>query len=1039
MAARLGGTASAVLPSGLPDPTVASESPSFRRPSDVSISARRWARQIRRALAKQVRSRLVEMLRAVLTVDEERVLECAGLDALVMLRFCALCGRFCALAGAFGLLLTPLYSAGGGSPLLDVFGIGAALANSTSSLPGVQHSLSRFTLANLGPGSLSLWAVVPVAYGCTLVLCGLLWKEYERFVVLRRCYLGGEALSLRTSPGGASVPQDCAAILAADFPWQRGLTPPPLTQAGGEGLETPRPGERGSAEFPACLEQMRRTVLVERLPQDLREPSALRACFEELLGERTVHSVAMVPPDARKLSEMLRERARLLREGGDLGALAALDERLCSRREEFGRAMATGPRFLFHPKTTSQSSGGLLDCPSARDLSEWYDQQTNATAGSLVSLPPGGPEESEDPQVGFTLREIWGRQGPGIRGPIFRGRPPSPEPEGAEPAEAACGPCGGGAAAGALSPRHLREDVRTRGPHLRGNSWASSNSDEAFSRGPNSSSSVSSFRELCLAASLFMRTAGRSVLYTMRAMVQCARDVLGTTMQRMGQLFPASALGTPAPSSALGTPFTSERSNWPSKADKHGPNSVCHSTTAFVTFRTLQAACIACQVVLDEDPVLGSELVASQAPEPRDIVWHNAARPQAQRLVRQFFVEVAMFVGLAFWSVPVSLLQAWCSVARLQNLLGPSFQLPENFVKSDIYSLITLYLPVMALLGLLEVLPVLLYRLSSRYEGIKSRSSLQMVTMQRYWRFQLATIAVTALSGSLSDSWTAIRTDPSAVLWHLGQSLPKVAVYFLVTVLSSALVVAPVSLLRLPVLARIAATAVHQRACCLRRCHPRHWSPPGSAEGGPVAAEVFLQSPDHAADLSALLLVLLVCVTYATVAPFILPAGLLFFVVKWLVLAVQYLYVHVPRFDSGGAFWHLLWNQALLALVLGNLTTLALVGLRSGYAQLPFLLPLPVLPIGFKLRAEYRFAEPSRRLSLRLARALDARDARTADRFSPDAYWHPALRLAEGEMLAGGRRNDWDRGSGPHLDSLMERSETEHVVAEPVSHVPSQI
>jgi len=150
-------------------------------------------------------------------------------------------------------------------------------------------------------------------------------------------------------------------------------------------------------------------------------------------------------------------------------------------------------------------------------------------------------------------------------------------------------------------------------------------------------------------------------------------------------------------------------------------------------------------------------------------------------------------------------------------------------------------------------------------------------------------------------------------------------------------------------------------------------------------------------------------------------------VVKWSVLAVQYLYVHVPRFDSGGAFWHLLWNQALLALILGNLTTLALVGLRSGYAQLPFLLPLPVLPIGFKLRTEYRFAEPSRRLSLRLARAIDARDPRVADRFSPDAYWHPALRLAEGDTRTGARRDDWDRLDSGRLDSLMERFESEEV------------
>eukprot|EP00434_Breviolum_minutum_P000476 symbB.v1.2.000411.t1/scaffold30.1/size407774/27 len=148
-----------------------------------------------------------------------------------------------------------------------------------------------------------------------------------------------------------------------------------------------------------------------------------------------------------------------------------------------------------------------------------------------------------------------------------------------------------------------------------------------------------------------------------------------------------------------------------------------------------------------------------------------------------------------------------------------------------------------------------------------------------------------------------------------------------------------------------------------------------------------------AADLSALLLVLLVCVTYASIAPLIILAGALFFALRWLVLALRYLYVHVPRFDSGGDFWYLLWNQAVLALILGDFTTLAAVALRSGYAQLPFLLPLPLLPVAFRAMANVRFSKPSQRLSLRVARMVDARaDPNLSERFPLDAYWHPALR-----------------------------------------------
>jgi len=278
---------------------------------------------------------------------------------------------------------------------------------------------------------------------------------------------------------------------------------------------------------------------------------------------------------------------------------------------------------------------------------------------------------------------------------------------------------------------------------------------------------------------------------------------------------------------------------------------------------------------------------------------------------------------------------------------------------------------------------------------------------------------VTVLSGSIFDSIRAILDKPSSILWQLGRSLPNVSVYFLVTVLTSALVVAPISLLRLPLVARLACRKLTQKLrCTIQR---RVVTPPA---GSGLAARDFLDSSDYANDLSALLLVLLVCAAYATISPLILPAGLLFFAIKWFVLAVQYLYVHVPCFDSGGAFWELLWNQAVFALVCGNVTTLAVVCLRCGYAQAPFLLPLPVLPIGFKLRAEYRFAEPSRRLPLRLARALDAQDPGAAEQFDPHAYWHPALRLAECELLTGR-----DRGS---LDVLAERLEGDDLIGSEV-------
>lgn len=1059
-----------------PGPSRGSRAPSRASNEEEAFAGRAVPlRSNRLARLRQVRCRLWELLHVALTVDEGRILSSAGMDALIMLRFCALCGRFCVLSGVCCLLLVPLYAAGGN------WWEGVSRA----------QGLSRYSVSNLRHGSMSLWAVVPAAYICTFILCGLLWKEYERFVALRRSFLGGEApkqeepLLLRAWE---------TRLLAVELPWKRGLTPPQLWTPGfGNPADTdldpnwpnhsyastlhrttsqnssalvsswapsllspPVPPVRPlhpmhagpssmkvQGELPyldLVREQARRTVLLERLSPELRDPVSLRSLLEELLGSGVVHSVAFAPPDARRLSDYLHERTHLqrkcLRSGKQLDlsrtrsktglevtsrrsgsgnlskpksgesqcpgrALAALELKLQERRDEFGRAMSARP----FPRFGGHGSSFLSTASESDPLDAWQ-------SGPTFFFNPSGPshggmlrasspiDETGEPPMTRMRSSI-------VLSPTLSGLPSADE---LDPIPFS----GSGSEAGTprlpRSPWHHNATVQQFAPSITAG--------------------------LCMAIVMIFRMAVGGVARAAGALTAVVREISGTSLHRVRQLLPSSVLGTTAPPSALGTPFGSMTPCH--RHSSHGRLAAVYENstggtsmteTAFVTFKSLQAACLACQIVLDEDALQGWDLVATPAPEPRDVVWRNVARKKAQRLVRHFFVELSLLLGLLFWSVPVSLIQVWCSAGRLSQLLPP--WLREHLARplpqagSQLQGLVTLYLPVLALLLLLEAVPAVLYKIGSNYEGIKSRSALQMLTMRRYWRFQLATIGVTALSGSISNSLKTIVEEPASILWEFGQSLPKVAVYFLATLLSSALVVTPVSLLRVSLVAKIqwrrlyrqVRKAVIRAAACLSGAHVRRRhltsrlrrrndgeatssDQKSSLDGfeslklSSASPEDFLGAPPLAADLSALLFVLLVCVIYATIAPLILAAGVLFFVVKWQVLALQYLYVHVPRFDSGGAFWYLLWDQSLLALLLGNMTTMAVVGLQAGYAQLPFLLPLPLLPVAFKMRAEYRFAEPSKRLSLRAAKILDAQaDPRLTERFAVDAYWHPGLRL----------------------------------------------
>eukprot|EP00931_Biecheleriopsis_adriatica_P004421 TRINITY_DN106097_c0_g1_i1.p1 TRINITY_DN106097_c0_g1~~TRINITY_DN106097_c0_g1_i1.p1 ORF type:complete len:1234 (+),score=180.47 TRINITY_DN106097_c0_g1_i1:45-3746(+) len=975
-------------------------------------------RMVRALVTGKVTCQLHQLFRRVLTLEEKDVLGAAGMDALVLLRFCALCGRFCALCCLWCLPLLPLYGAGG-----------PAVASEAG-----ETSLSLCSLSNLPAGSRGLWAVVPASYLCNLALCGLLWKEYEHFVKLRRTWLGGEdshTFTLRTAgrrgtppytqvaemsstkaadvdedelgvgPLGSSAsigpppvvlpptdkrqpqkprrsphPSESASPILScqhadldvdsiQVEWSRGITPPQLQGSfrgscpSGDIPSPPVPPPlqiaqaTQSASLDLVREQARRSVMFERIPPELRDAHELRVCLEELLGQGSVVSVAFAPPDARRLSQLLEERSSLIRTSsaspstaadpfvGRAGrcALATVEERIGIRREEFGRAMAGH-------KPLAKFSG--LATGPATFLSVASDEG-----------PPLQPTAKAQRVICTNGRMLISQE---LHVDGIEEDPPDVAPA-ASPEDLGGGP----------SASHVYRRL--------GNSWSSSGLQRSHCAG-------------WLSASLLAgRTAVMAVGAGIGAVSAVAKEVAGTSVRHLGDIVPRSAMGsaldTPAYNSALCTPFGGLCPG-PQRHLSISNLRAGESSTAFVTFRTLQVTCLACQVVLDEDAFLSTELVAEPAPEPRDVIWHNVARHQAQLLVRHFAVEVALMLGLAFWSVPVSLLQVWCSLTRLSALF-PWLQLPETVLSTGLETLVILYMPVLALLALLEVLPILLHRLALRYEGVKSWSALQMLTMRRYWRFQLATLGVTVLSGSVSYSLKTMLDNPSSILWELGQSAPHVSVYFLATVLSSALVVGPVSLLRLPLLMQLGWAALTSKFRQVLRLPASVMADSQHFVG--AAAEDCLDTPPMAADHSALLLVVLVCVTYATISPLMLAAGALFFVLRWLVLALRYLYVHVPRFDSGGAFWYLLWDQALLALVLGDVTTLAAVALRSGYAQLPFLLPLPLLPVAFRMRAEFRFAEPSRRLSLRAARTLDAKmDTTLADRFPHDAYWHPALR-----------------------------------------------
>eukprot|EP00928_Gymnodinium_smaydae_P097783 TRINITY_DN8939_c2_g1_i1.p1 TRINITY_DN8939_c2_g1~~TRINITY_DN8939_c2_g1_i1.p1 ORF type:complete len:806 (+),score=185.36 TRINITY_DN8939_c2_g1_i1:40-2457(+) len=253
------------------------------------------------------------------------------------------------------------------------------------------------------------------------------------------------------------------------------------------------------------------------------------------------------------------------------------------------------------------------------------------------------------------------------------------------------------------------------------------------------------------------------------------------------------------------------------------------SETAFVTLCSVADRVVAEQLVISH----GEAWRVRAAPEARDVVWENAAVPLAQTRNRSIVAHAGLLCGLVFWSVPVSSIQAWTSLDETE--LGWT----RSAVGMLVYTFLQGYLPVLALMALQAALPIAFMIIATRYERYKVRSEIQQILMRRNFYYQLATVYVTVVAATLSQTLHGqlreVFRRPSALLEILREEVPAVACYFNNYVMARIGIGLPMMLL-CPLLARVSPCAWLKRRLT-----------GGAAAGAEGAAKVPQQQ--RAADL----------------------------------------------------------------------------------------------------------------------------------------------------------------------------------------------
>lgn len=155
---------------------------------------------------------------------------------------------------------------------------------------------------------------------------------------------------------------------------------------------------------------------------------------------------------------------------------------------------------------------------------------------------------------------------------------------------------------------------------------------------------------------------------------------------------------------------------------------------------------------------------------------------------------------------------------------------------------------------------------------------------------------------SISD-WIA---HPQSAAETLGSVLPEKAPFFVSYILLNGFAKYPIYLCRASSLALYGLQSLTARTARLRR----------------QLRDPIRNQCDYSIFVPNMLLMLVLTLTYAVIQPIVILASFLTFATGWIVYRYLLLYVYSPLFESGGLLWPVIFDYAVVGLVISQLTVI---------------------------------------------------------------------------------------------------------------------
>ncbi|XP_015085088.1 CSC1-like protein ERD4 [Solanum pennellii] len=354
-------------------------------------------------------------------------------------------------------------------------------------------------------------------------------------------------------------------------------------------------------------------------------------------------------------------------------------------------------------------------------------------------------------------------------------------------------------------------------------------------------------------------------------------------------------------------------------------------SSALVFFNSRVAAASASQNL--HAPIVDTWTVID-APEPRQLIWTNLSKKFYERIIRQYVVYAVVFLTIFFYIIPIGFISALTTLDNLVKL----FPFLKPVVKLEVVkTVLEAYLPQLALILFLALLPKFLLFLS-KAEGIPSESHVTRAASGKYFYFTVLNVFIgVTLGGTLFTSFKSIEHDPNSIFRVLAKSLPQNATFFLTFVALKFFVGYGLELSRIVPLIIF---HLKKKYLCKTEAEIKEAWAPGDL--------------GYATRFPNDMLIMTIVLCYSVIAPIIIPFGVVYFGLGWLLLRNQALKVYVPSFESYGRMWPHIYTRMIATLILYQVTMLGYFGVKK-FKPTPVLFPLPIISLIFAFICQKKF------------------------------------------------------------------------------------